>query len=147
MIPRRNRDGWEHYRCSRRHTYGDCDAPAVSRRKADEAVLASFLRLDVDLDETRLALVQGAAAKEQQAEAALARIRSDYLAAAITAEEWHELRAELEEGREASRRRAAQLRQRAHAVEEDAARLDHETELLARLAGIKESVARRLADA
>jgi DNA invertase Pin-like site-specific DNA recombinase len=145
----------EYYSCQRRHTYGDCDAPDANRRRVDETLLHHFLIRHFDEEEVRerlaaaagekvaeaQALAQAADREEQEAVAALARIKRDYVAGRISADDWNDLRAELEESQTASRNRAAQLRARAEEIQAEAAQVDVEAQLVARLAAVMRAVA------
>jgi DNA invertase Pin-like site-specific DNA recombinase len=161
MLARINRSNeWEHYRCCERHSGGICPTPAVSRVKVDTTLLSHFLNRHWDEKAERERLLEAARAKgaeardlavqadreEQEAEAALVRVRRDYQRGAISAEEWHEFRTELEEEAEASRRRASQLRVRAAQLDAEAAHVDAETQLGARLAAILRAAAGDLDD-
>lgn len=153
MLARRRGQN-EFYICSRRHTYADCDAPTANRRRVDETLLNHFLARHFDEDEMRerlhevssekigeaTALADQADREEQQAVAALNRIRRDYVAGKITADDWASFQAELEEEQAASRNKAAQLRARAAEIETEAAQVDVETELVARLARLMRTV-------
>lgn len=135
MLARRNPNGWEHYRCCDRHSGGTCTTPAVGRKKVDETLLHHFLNRHYDEAAERERLLAAAQAKgaesrelaaqadreEQEAEDALVRIRRDYQRGAITAEDWHAFRAELEEDAKVSRGRAQQLRVQAAQLEAEAA--------------------------
>jgi site-specific DNA recombinase len=150
----------EYYACSRKHTYGDCDAPDANRRRVDETLLHHFLIRHFDEDEMRKrltaaagekiaeaqALAQAADRQEQEAAAALARIKRDYVGGKINADDWNELRAELEESQAASRNKAAQLRVRAKEIEAEAAQVDVETQLVARLGALMRAVAGKADD-
>jgi hypothetical protein len=154
MLARRWGDN-DFYVCSRRHTYHDCDTAAVERRRVDETLLHHFLIRHFDEDEMRerlrtaadekiaeaRALAGQADREEQEAVAALRRIRRDYVAGKIDADDWNELRAELEEAQAASRAKAAQLRSRAEQIEAEAAQVDVEAQLVARLGSIMRAVA------
>jgi DNA invertase Pin-like site-specific DNA recombinase len=144
----------EYYTCQRKHTYGDCDAPDANRRRVDETLLHHFLISHFDEDEMRerlrtaaddkiaeaQALAGGADREEQSAVVALARIKRDYIAGKIDADDWHELRADLEEAQAASRNKAAQLRARAEEVKAEATRVDVEAQLVARLGAVMRAV-------
>jgi site-specific DNA recombinase len=145
----------EYYCCSRKHTYGDCDAPDANRRAVDETLLHHFLIRHFDEDEMRERLAAAAGEKiaearalaaaadreEQEAAAALARIKRDYVAGKISADDWNDFRASLEEEQAASRAKAAQLRGRAHEIEAEAAQVDVEAQLVARLGTLMQAVA------
>jgi DNA invertase Pin-like site-specific DNA recombinase len=154
MLARR----WGHsdyYTCQRKHTYGDCDAPDANRRRVDETLLHHFLNRHFDEDEMRerltaaageksaeaQALAQQADREEQEAVAALARIKRDYVAGKIGADDWNELRADLEEAQSASRNKAAQLRARAKEIQTEAAQVDVEAQLVARLGALMQAAA------
>ena len=55
--------------CSRRHTYGDCDAPSVGRRKVDEAFVQHFEGLSLDVEATKARLVEAATGRSADARA------------------------------------------------------------------------------
>ena len=144
----------EYYACSRKHSYGDCACPDANRRAVDETLLHHYLLRHFDADSVREGLAASAASKsaeasslaeaadreEQEAVAALARIRRDYMAGKIEADAWNEFRADLEEAQAASRAKAAQLRARVAELEAEAAQTDVEAELVARLNEITEAV-------
>jgi site-specific DNA recombinase len=145
----------EYYACSRKHTYGDCEAPDANRLRVDETLLHHFLIRHFDEEEMRerlstaagekiaeaQALAGAADREEQEAVAALARIKRDYVAGKINADDWNDLRAELEEAQAASRNKAAQLRTRAGEIEAEAAQVDVEAQLVARLGAVMRAVA------
>ena len=150
----------ESYCCYRRHTYGDCDAPHVSRRRVDETLLSHFLNRHFDEAGMRDRLTDTAATKvaeaealaaqadreEQEAVAALTRIRRDYMAGKITADEWSSFQAELEEDQVASRQQAAQLRARAAEIDAEAAQVDVEAQLVDRLTQLMQTVSGKADD-
>jgi hypothetical protein len=149
MIARGREDA---YVCGMRHVYGveACDCPQVSRRKVDQTIRDHFINRHWNADEERdklvaigrekaaeaVALAAAADREEQEAQAALARVRRDYTRGAISAEDWAELRTELESEAEAARANAEQMRGRAElvSVEVDAAQV--EVELLTRFAAM-----------
>jgi DNA invertase Pin-like site-specific DNA recombinase len=138
------------YICGRRHAYDDCDCPEVSRSKVDQTILDFFLSRHWNEDEERErllgigrqkvaeaeSLAAAADREEAAAQASLTRVKDDYKRGHITSDEWHELRAEMEEEALAAHNRADQLRARAEllSVEVDAADVD--TELVSRLAAV-----------
>jgi hypothetical protein len=87
------------------------------------------------------ALIAQADAAAGQADADLARVKADYRAGRISAEDWSELRAEIEADRSASEAEAAQLRRRAEEIEREAQALGVEDELAKRLAELRLAVA------
>lgn len=154
MLARRWGDS-EYYACQRKHTYGDCDAPDANRRRVDETLLHHFLIRHFDEDEMRerlsaaadekiaeaQALAEQADREEQEAATALTRIKRDYVAGKISADDWNDLRTDLEEAQAASRNKAAQLRARAAEIEAEAAQVDVEAQLVARLGTLMRAVA------
>jgi hypothetical protein len=142
---------------------GDCvtpefpDASYVSRRKVDEAVVRHFLNRHFDEEATRARLRRAADEKideartlaeqadraEAEAAVALARVRTDYVAGAISADDWNSLGAELDEAQTASWAQAELLRAQAVQIEAEAAQVDVDAELLERLGEIVRAVAGR----
>jgi site-specific DNA recombinase len=147
MISRGREDA---YVCGRRHAYGDCDCPQVSRTKVDQTIRDHFINRHYDADEERakllamsrekaaeaIALASAADREESEAQAALARVKRDYTRGAISAEDWADLRTELESEADAARANAERLRSQAElvSVEVDAAQV--EVELLTRFAAM-----------
>ena len=137
------------YLCGVRHTLGPtaCGCPEISRTKVDQTILHHFLNRHWNADEERaklavigqekaaeaIALAASADREEAEAEAALVRVKADYKRGAITAEQWAELQAELQEDAQASRASAAQLRAQAELVSAEVNEAAVETELLIRL--------------
>ena len=154
MLARRRGQN-EFYICSRRHTYGDCDAPYANRRRVDETFLNHWLTRHFDEGEMRERLDAASSAKieeaqalaaqadreEQESAAALTRIRRDYMAGKISADDWNGFQAELLEEQSAAREQATQLRARAAEIEGEAAQVDVESQLVARLAALMQTVA------
>jgi site-specific DNA recombinase len=161
MTAKTNTNGWEHYRCSRRHVYGDCDMPSISRVQVDGAILRHFEAAVYDEEGTRATLAESAQRRieearslaehaerqEGEAEASLARIRADYKTGAISADEWASFRAELEEEQTAAREEAHRLREQAAAVEAQAARIDAETMMIERLTELRQAIAGKIESA
>jgi site-specific DNA recombinase len=135
-----------------------CPMPRVFREDVDEALLEHFAHVHLDLDATRERLV--AASHQAVVEAAanrdsverellrkteeLTRIRTDYRNGSITAEEWHEFRDEIADEKRALHAQLARLGQREEEARERLAAIDAETEMLSRLAGLREAVAGRI---
>ena len=144
----------EYYSCQRKHTYGDCEAPDANRRRVDATLLHHFLIRHFDEQEMRArlgaaaeekieearALANAADREEQQAVAALRRIRRDYMAGKITAEDWAGFQAELAEEQQASHQQATQLRARAEQIAAEAAEVDVQATLVARLGAVMRAV-------
>ncbi len=152
--------GGEFYICRQRHIYHDCDAPIIARRKVDSTIINHFLNRHFDADTERERLLAAAREKgaesrelaiqadreEQEAEAALLRIKRDYQRGAITAEDWNEQRVELTEEAQASRNRAALLRARSAELEAEAGQVDTEAELASRVTSILQAAAGNVDD-
>jgi DNA invertase Pin-like site-specific DNA recombinase len=140
------------YVCGVRHAYGSeaCNCPQVSRRKVDQTIRDHFINRHWDEEEERarlttigrekateaIALAAAADREESEAEAALARVRRDYTRGALTAEQWGELRTELEEEAAAARANADQMRSRAELVSVEVNEAQVEVELLSRFAAM-----------
>ena len=157
MNPRKVRPGVnrESYVCSGRVADpASCSQPSIQRVLVDGPLLTKLLDRFVDLQgmqqriaermSSAVSLAQEAAAKRERergdAEAVLARVRSDYQRGAIEAEDWNEQRPGLVEAVEAAS--AAAERSRAHAEAAAAAPVgDPEGELLEALARLKAAVA------
>jgi len=155
MIPRRNPNGWEYYRCCRRHTYGDCPTPAISRARVDLAFGRYFDALVYDPVGTRASLVEAAEFRVAEARAlaadadrqvakiavALDGAYRSLMDGRIAAETYESLVARGDPERETAEAEAERLREQAEALEQEARALDAHAELADRLAEIKAAVA------
>ena len=125
--PRRSGDAAEVYKCLGRYKDKDsCDQPPIPRTAIDEAMLTELTARYIDLEATRERLMASRAAEDalaaenlataerdlSRAEESLTRVRADYKAGAIDAAEWRDLRAELEEERDAAKAAAERARSR-----------------------------------
>lgn len=146
---RRGDGNYQVYKCHGRASYGAdyCTQGVVDRATVDEAILSELNRRYLDIDETRRRLqakresdatlaVEALAQAERElakADDALARIKADYKAGKITAEDWADFREEL--GREREAALAASERARSRNVEIDEGEIEEET--LRRLAELR----------
>jgi site-specific DNA recombinase len=133
----------------------DCPAGAISRMQIDGAIYGYFEREGLDVEATRASLVaardsrlkearaQGerAAGEASQAIESLDRIKRDYKNGRLDAEEWRELRSELEDERDAANAEGEQWHSRAGEIAAEFARLDAADELIDLLAEVRRSVA------
>jgi site-specific DNA recombinase len=103
----------ETYRCNGRGKHGSdfCSQGPISRAAVDSAVRKHFARVGLSIAETRNAVERASTAQRTEvveqreraekevssAKAALARVRRDYTRGAISAEDWSDLRPDLEE--------------------------------------------------
>jgi site-specific DNA recombinase len=161
MSARTNTNGWTYYRCTRRHTYGDCSTPAISRERIDEQVLAAFEEILLDSEGTldglraegqrQVAKARAIAAdSERQAlaiEESRERVERDYLSGELGAANWERLSEKLENQHAAAV--AERERHRAHAetLAAEVAAIDADAELRRRLVELREAVAGRISDA
>lgn len=110
------------YVCSGQKT-GVCTGLRVDMAEIDETITTYLAEVGIDV-EASLRLVRDAATARQEAtagelerakleaaraEESVRRVRGDYMAGKITAEDWNEFRPELEENRAAADARVAQL--------------------------------------
>jgi hypothetical protein len=86
-------------------------------------------------------LIKQAEREVSKVDAQFARIRADYVAGKLDADDWRSFRDELTEKRVAAEAEADQLRTRAAEVATDAAAFDVDTEAAERLAALREAVA------
>lgn len=164
MLPRKARPGVERerYVCSGRIADPDsCDQPSIPRERIDGPFLAALLDGYIDLDATRqriearasAALTAACEAQEQAdrdaatAEARLARVRGDYQAGKIEAEDWSEQRPQLTAELDAAREAAQRAREHVQRVEQGRVPGDAEQVLLDHLATIKRAVGEGIGDA
>jgi DNA invertase Pin-like site-specific DNA recombinase len=157
--------GGDYYVCIKRHTYGPgeagCSMPVVRRTAIDEPLLALFETHVLDVEAT-VAQIRGEAERQITAarelaassllelgrlDEALARVRGDYLAGAITAAEWKQLRGELDADRAAAAAEADRHRRHADELAAEAGRLDAEQEFAAQITELRHLVAGRVAEA
>jgi site-specific DNA recombinase len=161
MIPRTqtNRGGstYERYLCRGHVERGIdfCSQRPIPRQVIDEAMLRELTTRYLDLDATRerfaerqvadLAIARDALAhaetEAQRADAAMQRVRSDYVAGELTAAEWRDFSAELTDGLTAASEAVNQARGRVAAIEAAGDVSDAEATLLEQLAVLKASVA------
>ena len=129
--PNRASAPWERYVCTRReHDLASCSQLPVPVAAVEGAVLEAFRRraltrsaaltewqsvYEADLAHV-VALREGAMRESAKAHAAVMRVKADYTAGEITAAEWRELRAELEEAATAADAQVVQLDQREETV-------------------------------
>ncbi|HEX9967923.1 MAG TPA: recombinase family protein [Solirubrobacterales bacterium] len=166
MSPRteRNKDGTlrERYRCNTHYASPtDCDLTMVPRAPIDMSVYHYFVNVGLDLEETRAQIIAAseqkvaeigglhASAQDQAARARerLERVKGDYLAGELTANEWRELRAEVEPAAAAADRECERLASQLQAAEADPTLAGIEAGLLERLAGIRAALAGQVTDA
>lgn len=146
----------ETYKCLGRQSHGPefCRQPQVQRTLVDEALLAQLTSRYFDLDGTRDRLrarleselpnaetaVIDAERDLARAEANLARVKADYISGDLTASEWRELRADLDESRAAALEAVTQARSRVEQIVASGATTDAEEALLRLLADLKRLV-------
>jgi len=120
------------YVCSGRKA-GVCEGLRVDMAAVDDAIIGHLAEVGIDARQTLNLVREATAAKRQstvaeldaarrelaKAEAALERVRRDYLEGAITAADWAEFRPELETDRDASAGKVAQLEKRAAEIERE----------------------------
>jgi site-specific DNA recombinase len=166
IVPRtsRNKDGtlWEGYRCHGRYTDPDhCSMDSQRRAVIDTAVFSYFQQVALDVEETRVQLlasverkvseIQGLLeAAEREANAATARlerVKRDYVAGELIAEEWRELRAELEPQADAAFAECDRLAARLADVKAVPDPSALEFELIEQLAHIRAAIAGQVNDA
>jgi len=159
MIPqtRPEKPDVQTYVCTTRRNHGPdaCSQRSVPRAVVDEALLRELTGRYLDLDATRsrlaarqdadLAAARQAAERAEReqalAEAALARVKRDYVGGEITAAEWREIRADLDESLAAAHAAVEQARARVQTVQDTRATTDAEEAMLAHLADLKATVA------
>lgn len=136
----------------------DCTQSAVSRAAVDEAVVAYFERVGVDVDETKRQLAEAGAREHAEiealrsqaerelakVEAGLAKIEGDYTLGDLPAADYTRLRAGLEEQATASRDALERLTQRESEVVTD--KMVEDVDLLTRLAELRSAVATEVTD-
>lgn len=150
---------YDYYLCRGRET-GECDRPTLRREQVDGPLLAMFETHVLDVDAT-IAQIRGEAGRQirearefastaelelAKTDAALGRVRADYLAGDITASDWKQLRADLDDGRAAATAELERHRRRAAELAADSARLDAEQEFAERLTEIRQLVAGHIAE-
>jgi site-specific DNA recombinase len=145
------------YLCAGKQIAG-CKMPMVYRRDIDQAALAYFEQVGLDLDATRetvaehrdrkLAeireLLHQAGIQERRAEDRLARIRQDYIDGELSASDWRALRADLEEELAAAAAETERLRGQEADVAAWADLSDAEQVVLEQLTEIRRIVAGRI---
>ncbi len=157
MVPRTYRNQADRYACGRRHTYGAdaCSVTTILRAPVDESFLAFFEKIALDVEGSVLAVraesdrqageagerAEGAEGDAARAEEALARIRGDYEAGKIDADDWRGFRDDLSARRRASLAEVEQHRARADELAAEAEALDARSEVAERLAGLRAAVA------
>jgi site-specific DNA recombinase len=163
MMPRVDRPGSESYVCSRRRDLGadHCAQRRIGREKVDVALIDVITHCYLDLEATRdrlnrrqqsdlmLALDAAKEAEREQgrAEAGLARVKADYVSGDITAAEWRDLRADLEDSLGGARGAVEQAHARVKTIEVVGALSDAQDAMIDRLAVMREAVAGRVAAA
>jgi hypothetical protein len=138
-----------------------CTMRGVLRRDVDEPFLAYLEETTFDVAATRqavaeehsrrtaesAALIAQAEREVSEVDAAYSRIRADYVAGRLDAEDWHSFRDELTERRAGAEAEAEQLRGRAAEIDAEAAAFDADAEAAERLAALREAVAGEVASA
>ncbi len=167
MVPRTERTSnsttlLEGYRCIKRFKDKDsCDMPRIPRAKIDNAVYAYFQGLDLDIEATRRQMASATVRKlaearellkqaqheEQESEARLKRVKRDYINDDLTAEEWRELRSELEPELDAAKAETESLRARLEEAEAGTALAEFHGEILQALSEVPGALAKEIADA
>jgi hypothetical protein len=146
--------GGDAYLCHGRLKFGpeSCPQLPIPRATLDTAVFRYFESAALDMEAMRAELREATAAKsrdvaelrrqaerdEQQAAERVARVRRDYTAGAMTADEWRELSADSKAEHEAAKSKLAQLEARAAEVEQAE---QGESEAAVRLAEIRAAIA------
>lgn len=133
---------------------GECDTKPIHRELVDNVILSHFHDHGVDIEATKAALsarreadltmlrttANVTARLAQDKAEAVGRIRADYMAGKITADEWREFRDELEAERDAAAERAAEARANLEAAEAEPMP-DVEARVMAELEAVREAVA------
>ena len=133
----------------------------VLRSKIDEPLLAYLEKVVFDVEATRQAiadeharrtvenstLLQDAEHAVSHSEAALARVRADYVRGALKVEDWETFRDELTEQHQATQHEVERLRFRAEEVSAEAAAFDVDDETAQRLAALREAIAGEVVEA
>jgi DNA invertase Pin-like site-specific DNA recombinase len=158
MLPRKARPGVERerYVCRGRieHGSGFCSQSSIRREAIDEPLLATLLDGFIDLDATRQRIEARASSALQAArqaceqadcdaataEAKLARVRGDYQAGKIEADDWSEQRPQLTAELDAAKEAAQRAREHVQRVEQGSVPGDAEQALLDHLATLKRAV-------
>jgi len=131
-----------------------CPAPSAESSSVDQSVLTYFEQVALDVEATREQLIEATSRRRaearalreqgerdlQQAEERLARVRRDYLDNRIDADEWRDLRAELEPERAAAEAKLDLLRDREQEVDADTLTRWVEEDVLARVADLRSAV-------
>jgi len=150
MLPRAAPHQQDMYICATRKATGGADAcamPPLPRTRVDFAALQRFQAWIVDVEATRRRLADAtsvrlaetrphaerAASAEAKAAERLARIRRDYVDGKLTAEEWHDLRSELEAEHGAAEAEHVRLAAQVERVREAGAKLTTDEDVVARL--------------
>lgn len=134
---------------------GRCSMRGVLRHDVDGPLLAYLEEVVFDVDATRqaiaeeharrtaesAALIAQAEREVSEVDASFSRIRADYVAGKLDAEDWQSFRDELTERRTAAEAEAEQLRGRAAEVDAEAAAFDADREAAERLAALRDTVA------
>lgn len=159
MSCRTFRGEYDYYLCRGREN-GTCDMPTLRRDAVDGPLLAMFETHVLNVEET-IAHIRGEADRQiaearrfaavaetevAKIDAALARVRADYLAGEITAAEWRQLQQTLNDDRAAAFAELDRHTSRAAELESDSARLDAEREFAGRIAEIRQLVAGQIAE-
>jgi DNA invertase Pin-like site-specific DNA recombinase len=163
MTPRTNRNGYQYYICTRRHTYRDCEMPIVNRRPVDEQLLAEFEAEHVDLPGTLAAinehaerklaearaLAEAADLQAARAEAGRQKADRDYLDVekGISAENYARLCELAESEGEAARAEAERMRSQAAEIEAEVSGLNAKKEMKERLDLLRQAIAGRIDNA
>jgi DNA invertase Pin-like site-specific DNA recombinase len=163
MAPRSDGPGEGWYYCNGRGKLGKefCATPHIRRVDVDSSVFAYFEKVGLDVEATRAqvasardsrlaevrSLIQTATRAEREASEALVRVKRDYTRGAISAEDWSELRPDLESESAGAVAELARLRDQERDVLGWAESRDAEAETLRKLAQIRSAIAGEVKDA
>jgi DNA invertase Pin-like site-specific DNA recombinase len=153
MVPRSDNDVYFCY--SRRRDICTCSQGSVPRAEIDGSVWDYFANVKLDIEATReqvadqldrrlaeaRSLRDSADAEAGCTAANLARVRADYKAGDISAEDWRELRGELDAELAAANAEAERMAERLERAESESSLTDLEAEVIERLAEIRAAVA------
>ncbi len=158
----RNDGKRDYYYCTGHRQLGRdyCAFPNVRRELIDLAIYSYFEKVALDVEATRKqmtgardsklselqTLVHNAERSERKATEAVTRIKRDYMRGAIGAEDWNELRVELEEERAGALAELERLQQQLSDVESWGAVQDAEQQTLERLTALRAAIAGELRD-
>jgi DNA invertase Pin-like site-specific DNA recombinase len=145
----------EIYRClGSAHEPTPCEVLSIPRAKVDNAVYDYCQGLDLDVEATRNQMTSAAERElaearqeERESEARLKRVKRDYTHDKLTAEEWHELRDELEPELEAARAKTQNRKKALREAEEGLALAVAQAGILEALSEVREVLAKETRDA